>query len=175
MTRYLLLAALFGSLTAASAHAQQPRRPAPMPVAPPPVTNIGNIVGLPNIGNDNFVPNIGNNNGLQKTWKLGVQLTSTNGGPSVVTQVFDGSPAARIGLRVGDELATVNGELANDPNRVRDQVFAHNRVAIVLRRDGGYYQTDVEFETVTVVTETTAYASKVVKSVVTAPTSAPRR
>ena len=86
-----------------------------------------------------------------QTWKLGVLLTGLGGGDRgcIVNQVFDNSPASEIGLEPGDVLLTVNGQLASDPNGVRNTVFANDSVTLVLKRGNGYFQKDVSFTNVT--------------------------
>ncbi len=79
-------------------------------------------------------------------WRLGVDLTSNGRNACTVTRVYPGSPAAEIGLQVGDVVVSINGKLADDPHAMRDLVFASDKAVIHLYRGGSYYEAEAVFE-----------------------------
>jgi S1-C subfamily serine protease len=99
------------------------------------------------LSNPRPVSDDGGQPSLDKQWKLGVDLTATGRGTCVVSRVYPGSPAADIGLKVGDVVTSINGQPADDPTAMRDLVFANNNVEVKVGRNGMQLTFDAEFET----------------------------
>lgn len=87
----------------------------------------------------------------QQQWKLGVQVSSHDGGGLFVHRVFRGSPAELIGLSAGDVILTLDGRLINNPFDARAYIFDHNRrrVTLVYQHDRRFYQATAEFQVIT--------------------------
>ncbi len=76
--------------------------------------------------------------------RLGLEAGSAKGGPGLtVTAIVPGSPAARLGLRVGDRLLQIGGEKLDKPEAFTRAVYLnrmHRAVLIMIERGGhGYY------------------------------------
>ena len=76
---------------------------------------------------------------------LGVSLQGGDGAPTVAG-VTDGSPAAKAGIRVGDEIVSVAGDAVGSSDDVRGAIDARDvgaRVTIAVARDGERHQLEV--------------------------------
>jgi hypothetical protein len=84
-------------------------------------------------------------------WKLGVGLTPNPGGGVFVNQVFDNSPAQAVGLKPGNVIITIDGNLYNDPLQVRDKIFlkSGDTVALVYQDGADFYEVTAQLVTVT--------------------------
>jgi predicted metalloprotease with PDZ domain len=70
---------------------------------------------------------------------LGVTMSNNEGGGVLVTGVYQGSPASRMGLQVGDQIVTVNGKDVADFKEVIDIIGScepGSKVAVRVDRAG---------------------------------------
>jgi membrane-associated protease RseP (regulator of RpoE activity) len=70
---------------------------------------------------------------------LGIRMDESEDGAVVLADVVENLPAAKAGLRAGDELVSIDGKAIEKPSDVRDAIKEKNpgdKVAIVVRRDG---------------------------------------
>ncbi len=93
-------------------------------------------------GNDGFVFALGNNRRMgvstvQLTKQLGDYFGIADGKGVLVTSVSDGSPAAKAGLRAGDVITTVDGEMIEGPGDLSRAVNKNKDgdVTVVVIRD----------------------------------------
>jgi membrane-associated protease RseP (regulator of RpoE activity) len=93
-------------------------------------------------GNDGFVFALGNNRRMgvstvQLTKQLGDYFGIGDGKGVLVTSVSDGSPAAKAGLRAGDVITTVDGEMIEGPGDLSRAVNKNKDgdVTVVVIRD----------------------------------------
>ncbi|MEP6911176.1 MAG: PDZ domain-containing protein [bacterium] len=93
-------------------------------------------------GNDGFVSALGNNRRLgvttvQLTKQLGDYFGIADGKGVLVTAVSDGSPAAKAGLRAGDVITTVDGEMIEGPGDLSRAINKNKDgdVTVVVIRD----------------------------------------
>jgi S1-C subfamily serine protease len=77
---------------------------------------------------------------------LGIAARPNFGGGMLVTAVYDGMPAAQMGLMPGDVILTVNGQFVNSHEDMRAAVDAlTDHVTLVLARpDGTFVQVDAD-------------------------------
>ncbi len=93
-------------------------------------------------GNDGFLFALGNNRRMgvstvQLTKQLGDYFGIADGKGVLVTSVSDGSPAAKAGLRAGDVITTVDGEMIEGPGDLSRAVNKNKDgdVTVVVIRD----------------------------------------
>ena len=93
-------------------------------------------------GNEGFVFGLGNNRRMgvstvQLTKQLGEYFGIADGKGVLVTSVSDGSPAAKAGLRAGDVITTVDGEMIEGPGDLSRAVNKNKDgdVTVVVIRD----------------------------------------
>jgi hypothetical protein len=87
-----------------------------------------------------------------KNWKIGIKMTENyerghRTGVKII-EIFDDSPAERVGLRPRDVLHSINGRLFNDPFAVRSYVMDndHKVLYLIYQRRGDFYEQRVELE-----------------------------
>jgi len=102
--------------------------------------------------------------GEPKDWKIGIVITQNYEGKEnvgvKVLEVIKDSPGAKIGLKPGDVIHSIDGVLFNDPRKVREDVMGKDRkkLTLVYQRGPTFLQQEVkivveEEERVVVVTD----------------------
>lgn len=71
-----------------------------------------------------------------ETWRLGVGVMTSKGGGAKITQVIDPSPAKDAGLKKGDIIVSIDGDLINDAKQVREKVLAADDTIKIIYLDG---------------------------------------